>query len=210
MPTGYSLCNTPLMKRVIFTSFALCIMVSAAFLLYKASISPVSEVLQPLPILQASSTAYAPGLPAQLIIPKIKLDANIETLGLTSSSSGELAVPKNFIDVGWYKDGPRPGAPGSAVIDGHFNGKHVPEAVFFKLNTLIEGDSVVVIDEYSHQLEFVVTAVKTFAYNQPTEEVFFSDTQESRLNLITCAGDWLSTEHLYDKRTVVFTKLVSR
>ena len=46
-----------------------------------------------------------------------------------------MGVPTNFTDVGWYRYGPAPGTPGNAVIDGHLDGKSVPEAVFYNLGT---------------------------------------------------------------------------
>lgn len=195
-----------LRKKILLSSLILCLIVFAAFQVHKSSTASDLPIHQTPLAAHASSSAYTPGEPIRLAIPSIALDAKIENLGLTKEG-GALAVPKNFVDAGWYQDGPKPGMPGSAVIDGHYNGKHVPEGVFFKLGNLSIGDSVFIIDSNNQRLEFLVTKVKTFAYTDSTEEVF-QDSTESHLNLITCAGDWLPSEHLFDKRTVVFTRLV--
>ena len=197
--------QTSARKRVALTSLVLCFVVFTVFQIYKlsaATISPIHQTPQPP---HSAGTIYQPAAPVQLVIPIIGVDAKVETIGLTKAT-GALGVPKNFVDVGWYQNGPKPGTTGSAVIDGHYNGKHVAQGVFFKLGKLSVGDSVLVIDEHNQQLTFMVTKVKTFDYNESTEEVFAS-TSESHLNLITCAGDWLPSEHLFNKRTVVFTTL---
>lgn len=200
--------HASLRKKVLFGALFLSVFIFCVFLLHATTVTDKPPIDQErLEQLVPATGLYTPGVPSRLIVPSIGVDAAIESLGLVAPE-GALAVPKNFVDVGWYKDGPRPGTAGSAVIDGHFNGKHVPEAVFFKLGTLSVGDSVFVVDKNNHRFEFLVTKVRTFNYLDSTEEVFDGST-EPRLNLITCAGDWLPSEHLYDKRTVVFTKLVS-
>ncbi len=84
----------------------------------------------------------APGTPSRLIVPAIGVDANIQSVALAWQGTGDMGIPTNFTDVGWYKAGPRPGAPGSAVIDGHLDGKNVREAVFYNLQKLKPGDKV--------------------------------------------------------------------
>lgn len=98
---------------------------------------------------------------------------------------------------------------GSSVITGHLNGKDIPEAVFFDLSQVEIGDEVIVIGEDSTSLTFRVVQVRAFPHNASTEEVFISNDGKVRLNLITCGGDWLSSEELYAERTVVFTELVT-
>jgi LPXTG-site transpeptidase (sortase) family protein len=120
-----------------------------------------------------------------------------------------MGIPTNFTDVGWYTGGPLPGMPGSAVIDGHLDGKNVREAVFYDLDKLAIGDLVEVADNQGQTLQFRVVATKIYDYDAITTDIFSGDTATSRLNLITCSGTWLKGEKLYDKRIVVFTELVA-
>ena len=147
--------------------------------------------------------------PARLVIPSIGVNAKIQSMGLSKTGDGSLGVPTNFTDVAWYKAGPVPGMPGSAVIDGHVDGKHVPKAVFYSLSTLKKGDMVNVINVGGHTLKFKVVGSKTYAYNDTTADIFASNTSAARLNLITCAGTWMKAKKLYDKRVVIFTELVT-
>lgn len=147
-------------------------------------------------------------LPDRLLIPSIGVDTAVQLVGL-ATSTGQMEVPDNFTDVGWYKHGPRPGMPGSAVITGHLNGKNVPEAVFYDLSDVELEDEIHIVDVTGATSTFKVVKVSTYTYDSPTEEVFISNDGKVRLNLITCAGDWIGSEQSYNQRTVVFTELVA-
>lgn len=152
---------------------------------------------------------WIPELPVRLVIPRIDVDAAVQYVGLAPSGTGEMDIPSNFTDVGWYKEGVRPGMRGSAVIAGHLNGKGVPKAVFYDLDTLEVGDEVVVMSAERVEDIFRVVKVETYDYDEETVEVFLSDDGTARLNLITCGGLWLTEEQRYSQRTVVFTELVT-
>lgn len=151
-------------------------------------------------------SAWIPELPVRLIIPAIEVDAYIQHIGLNADNNKEMDVPSNFTDVGWYEPGVRPGMQGSAVIAGHYNGKDVPEAVFYNLDNLQIGDEVVIMSAERIEDIFRVVKIETYAYDEATTEVFLSDDGKARLNLITCGGQWLVEENVYDTRTVIFTE----
>ncbi len=174
---------------------------------YQATALPNQQVVPAEPVHMSAEEAWLPELPVRLLIPAIGVDAPVQHVGL--ADDGAMAVPTNFTDVGWYKEGVRPGMRGSAVITGHLNGKGVPEAVFYKLGSLKVGDEVVVMSEERVEDIFVVVRVETYAYDEPTTEVFVGDDEVARLNLITCGGTWLPDIKLYSERTVVFTVQVT-
>lgn len=148
-------------------------------------------------------------LPVRLVIPSIEVDAAVQQVGLAPDNVGEMAVPTNFTDVGWYKHGVRPGMRGSAVMAGHFNGREVEEAVFYDLDELVVGDEVIAINAEETEMRFVVVRIETYDYDAPTTDVFVSDDEKVQLNLITCGGEWLAEKNVYDKRTVIFTEQVT-
>jgi LPXTG-site transpeptidase (sortase) family protein len=155
------------------------------------------------------SSFQVPGQPMRLIIPSIAVDANIQSVGLFWNGDGSMGIPTNFTDVAWYNGGPLPGEPGSAVIDGHLDGKNVAQAVFYKLGDLKVGDLVEVIDNKGKTLQFKVVGSKEYAYNATTTDIFAGDVSKARLNLITCAGDWDKATKLYSQRVVIFTELAT-
>lgn len=169
---------------------------------------PGAAVVTPVATALAAGSAFTePGKPVRLIIPAIGVNANIQSVGLFWNGDGEMSIPTNFTDVAWYNGGPRPGMPGDAVIDGHLDGRNVKEAVFFNLGNLKPGDLVEVVDQAGKTWQFQVIRLATYAYNATTTDIFTGDASEARLNLITCAGDWIKSQNLYNERVVVFTQL---
>lgn len=153
------------------------------------------------------ANAYV-GAPVRLVIPRIGVDAPVKPVGV--NAAGNLGVPSDAVHVAWYKYGPRPGAPGTAVIDGHLDTKGVPQAVFYDLNKLSPGDSIEVETADGRTLTFKVTATKTFAYDASDAQIkslFASSGTAPGLNLITCAGDWMPGQKMYNERFAVFAKL---
>ncbi len=147
------------------------------------------------------------GLPVRITIPKIKVDAAVEYVGLTEG--GAMDVPKSPDNVAWYELGPRPGEKGSAVIAGHFGWKNGIPAVFDDVYKLRKGDKLYLEDEKGAITEFVVRELRTYDENENASSVFGSSDGKAHLNLITCEGIWNKTEKSYSKRLVIFTDKIS-
>ncbi len=146
-------------------------------------------------------------LPDKLLIPKLDIEADVQHLGITET--GNMAAPNNFTDVSWYELGTIPGQMGSAVMAGHEDNAIALDGVFKHLEDLELGDSVFVVDGDGKKLEFRVVEKAVYPYdNSPTDRIFNAK-GKVRLNLITCAGDWLPEAKTNDKRLVVYTELVN-
>lgn len=142
------------------------------------------------------------GLPVRLEIPKIKVDAALDYVGITSH--GEMGVPASPAKAAWYDQGPRPGQTGSAVIDGHFGYRnHIP-AVFDNLSSLQKGDKLYVKDIKGLTTTFVVSSLRTYDPRADAATVFRSSDTKAHLNLITCEGTWNQAQKSYSNRLVVF------
>lgn len=142
------------------------------------------------------------GLPVRLKIPSIKVNAVIESVGLTSK--GEMGTPKIPLDVAWYNLGPRPGEIGSAAIAGHVNWYNGAVSAFANLNKLKIGDRIIIQDDKGVEVSFIVRKIKAFTSKEDPSEVFISHDGRSHLNLITCFGVWDKKAKQYSKRLVVF------
>lgn len=141
------------------------------------------------------------GLPVRLIIPKLNVNSAVENMGLTVA--GEMDVPSNVVDVGWYKYGSKPGDLGSAVIDGHYDGPKGEAGVFANLSKLKKGDSLSVVNDRGVTISFVVRESKTYNQKDHPSEVF-NINNGYHLNLITCSGAWDAKQNRFSKRLVVF------
>ena len=127
-----------------------------------------------------------PGLPVRLFIPAININARIQEVGI--ALKGEMEVPSNAVDVGWFKIGSRPGEVGSAVIVGHIDGERGEVGVFANLYKLKEGDRLYIEDDKGVSATFVV--VKKQIFDPGYADEVFSRNDGAHLNLITCDGLW--------------------
>ncbi len=144
-----------------------------------------------------------PGLPVRLKIPKIKVDAAFESVGLTPK--GAVGIPKNFSNVAWFNIGPRPGESGSAVITGHYGRKNGRGSVFDNLHKLRAGDKLYVQDSQGSTTIFVVREIKRYHPKADVASIFNVADGKAHLNLITCEGVWDKDSKSYSKRLVIFT-----
>ncbi len=144
---------------------------------------------------------YTPkGYPDLLSIPKINVKAKVGLVGITQK--GNMATPRSFREVGWYKYGTIPGNMGSAVIAGHVdNGLALP-AVFSKLSELKKGDDIYITTDENKSLHFKVTGSEVYDFNANVPEIF-KENDGKILRLITCTGTWLKEYRTHDERLVV-------
>ena len=145
--------------------------------------------------------------PIRLKIPNAKVDALVESVGLTLD--GAVGVPKGPKNVAWFNKGVRPGEIGSAIITGHFGVwlGGIP-TVFNNLGKLKKGDLLSINDEKGNVTNFVVREVKSYDQNENVPAVFGAGDQGVHLNLITCMGIWNKILKRYPRRLVVYTDKV--
>lgn len=144
--------------------------------------------------------------PQRFSIPKLSVDTEVQSVGI--KDNGNMANPTNFTDVGWFKLGVAPGYIGSSVVAGHVDNGLGRPGVFYDLHKLKIGDSVYVEREDGVKLQFKVTNIASYPYDDAPLKDIFARSDKARLNLITCIGDWIKEEKNYTERLVVYTELV--
>jgi sortase (surface protein transpeptidase) len=145
----------------------------------------------------------------RLLIPAIKVNASIEIVGKTPEGLMDVPTHNKWVTVGWYKNGPKPGQVGSAVIDGHLDRDGGAPAVFWDLHKLHLDDVVSVQSKTGRTLHFKVIKVAKYAPDAAPVAQIFGNNNGIFLNLITCAGVWVPAENQPSQRLVVYTKLVA-
>ena len=158
----------------------------------------------PPPVISSSATGTQPVL---LTIPRLGVNAGIESVGQTAS--GAMDVPENVHSVGWYNLGARPGEMGNAVLSGHFDDYKQDPAVFWRLHELVVGDLVMVRDAQGREHRYEVIGQEIYPFNQAPLSRIFGLSTSHNLNLITCNGTWDENAWNYDKRLVVYTRRLS-
>lgn len=152
----------------------------------------------------SGEATYSAGITPSLVeIPAINVSAEVESLGLTES--GAMDVPETGDTVGWFHGGTKPGARGNAVMAGHVDDYEGP-AIFFELKSLSIGDEVIIY-EGDKKLVFEVTRMESYPYNDAPLQEIFGYTNEQRLNLITCTGEFDREQGTHQERLVVYTQL---
>src|SRR5436305_2219643 len=178
------------------------IMVLALSACGSASISEVPEVrISHTVNINATSTVQPKGKmvpasnPVRLIIPALAINAPVEEVGTQANADLGTPTQNPWQDVGWYSLGPQPGERGSTVIDGHLDRPGGYPAVFWHLRDVHVGDTVMVIDAQRKILHFRVTYVALYPPQDAPLQEIFGNNGGNYLNLITCAGDWIPSQH---------------
>lgn len=144
--------------------------------------------------------------PKRIEIPAIQAKAAVKTVG--EAKNGEMEVPANTVETGWYSPATHPGSNGNAVIAGHVDSKKGP-AVFFYLKELQPGDNIYLYDKNKRKLTFTVRTKKSYlAEKAPVSEIFGSNTKPM-LNLITCTGTFDHKRRTHIDRLVVSAELTN-
>lgn len=154
----------------------------------------------PLPTTSAVPAPAEP--PVRLRIPAIGVDATVGPVGI--DDRGEMAIPEQVQDIGWYKFGPAPGASkGSAVLSGHVDSAQQGLGAFSRLGDLKAGDVITVTDASGRQLPYRVVGKEAFDKRSVPLADLFSRSGAARLTLITCGGAFDSAALSYVDNIVV-------
>jgi hypothetical protein len=127
-------------------------------------------------------------------------DAPVVAVGV--DERGEMAVPAAVHTVGWYRFGPRPGAPGSSVLAGHLDDRVQGPGEFAALHAAEVGDVVEVDLADGATLRFRVQTVEEVA-KAALPDRLFTRSGPARLALVTCGGDFDPGTRSYQRNVVV-------
>jgi len=123
----------------------------------------------------------------------------VEALG--TDRLGAMDTPRNVWNTGWYRDGPSPGDPGDAVIDGHVGLPGSP-LVFSGLSRLALGAEVIAVLADGSRSRFSVNASQVWPANAHPPGLFMGG-GKPRLSLITCTGRYDRFTRTYGDRLIV-------
>jgi sortase (surface protein transpeptidase) len=142
--------------------------------------------------------------PVTVSVPDLDVRSRLVDLGL--DAQGEMEVPSDPAEAGWYSRGATPGALGPAVIAGHVTWDGAP-AIFRRLGELRRGDRVSVTRKDKKTAVFTVTRVAQFAKARFPTEAVYGPIDHAGLRLVTCGGTYDAAEHRYLDNVIVFARL---
>jgi hypothetical protein len=139
----------------------------------------------------AARPAPAPAPPRELTLPS-GTTAPVRLADV--APSGELSVPDDSAELGWWVGGAPPGAgAGTTLIAGHVDTARFGLGVFAELADLAPGEVVTVADGLGAAHSYVVTETVQIEKTALPGELF-DVTGPPRLALVTCGG-------LFDEET---------
>ena len=122
---------------------------------------------------------------------------------IDTGASGELSLPADPGQVGWWQSGALAGdAFGSVVLAGHIDSKDRGVGFFARLLRVQSGDEVVLADGAYQQRYRVVTTRDVPKASLATSTDTFSQSVPGRLVLLTCTGTWSPATHYPDNLVV--------
>jgi LPXTG-site transpeptidase (sortase) family protein len=146
-------------------------------------------------------------VPLTLTIGAIGVSAHVEQVGV--DKNGNMAIPADPHNAGWYGPGVAPGEHGNAVIDGHLDWYGMPEGPFHHLDALKAGDQVGVKALDGTTFVFQVAGPATAVSADARPSGLFRKSGSPTLTLITCGGQWDASKRSYSERELVNATLVS-
>lgn len=144
--------------------------------------------------------------PMTLVIPVIKVNAPVTSLGLNSNGTVQVPPLDNHNLAGWYDRSVTPGAKGTSVILGHVDDYAGP-SVFYNIKNLHKGEAVDIVRADGVTAVFSVDGVqKATKTNFPTSDVY-GNVSYPALRLVTCGGPFDPKSGEYLDSIVVYAHL---
>ena len=138
--------------------------------------------------------------PVRVQIPSIGADGLVAHVGV--NEAGGLEVPDSAKTLVWYRYGPSPGQPGSAVIAGHLDWKGV-RGTFNELAETPVGETLTVAYDDGSERTFTVRSVELVDKPAVSVNGTFARDGESVLRLVTCGGEFDRSAHSYYSNVIV-------
>ncbi len=140
-----------------------------------------------------------PTIVGRLLVSTIHINMAVEAVG--TNVRGEMGIPVNPNNAGWWQPGYAPGQAGHVVVDGHVNWYTGP-GPFRDLHKLHPGDLITLSWGDGQAYTYSVTGSTTYAWNASVPDAF-GPASRSTLVLITCAGTWDAAHQRYTGRLIV-------
>ncbi len=145
--------------------------------------------------------------PRYITIPALGVErVRVQAVGLTTTK--DIDTPRNIGDTAWYDKSAPPGQGyGVVIINGH-NGGISRNGVFVELGKLAQGDEISIERGDGEIIRYEVVENKTESLSQANKtgmkRLFMPyDKTKEGLGLITCAGNWVPRDQVFDKRILV-------
>lgn len=139
--------------------------------------------------------------PVRVQIEDIGLDLEVVPTGVRDD--GEMVLPDNHRQAGWYRYGPPPGSPaGSSVLAAHLDTgtEALPIA---RLDEVRPGTVVTVTRSDGSTVRYAAGSVEQIAKRELNSGELFDRSGEPLLKLVTCGGEYVEAADDYADNIVL-------
>ena len=137
----------------------------------------------------------------RLIVPKIAIDAPVETKGI--NSRGEMEDPSGKDAVAWYDFSEFPGFGGNAVFSAHVDWFTGELGVFGRVKELKDGDEILLKLSDGMEMKYKVISSAVYeSHKAPVNEIV-GRTEKDVITFITCEGTFDRRAQDYSHRRIV-------
>jgi hypothetical protein len=145
--------------------------------------------------------------PRRVSIPSVGVTMPIVATGVLDD--GQMELPDDPAEIGWYRFGPGPGEPrGSVVLGGHVDSVRSGVGPLARLAAVEQGARITVTAADGSTVRYRVSSVERIRKAAlPTERLFDPDSRP-RLVVITCGGRYLPEAGGYEDNIVVIARPV--
>lgn len=166
-----------------------------------ASPSPPKNTAVPVSPAAPGEVEKAPE-PVRVLYPEIDAELPVEPRGV--SDDGQMDVPEDAAQAGWYQYGKAPADEvGNTVITAHAGSAQTPIGPLYELTEADQGDEVTVVDEAGEEHRYQVTETQQLGKDGLDFTPYFQRSGEHQLVLITCGGQWLPQMNSYAENVIV-------
>lgn len=165
-----------------------------------------------------SPTPYVKKIPITLHFTEREISCPIEPVGIEDDVDkdgnpvlDEFGNPVKIMGTidsekvaAWLEEGPSPGEPGNAIINGHIRWKKVA-GVFSVLKDMAPGEKLAVTYDDGSVMYFAVESMDIFTIDDWPSWVM-EQSSDTRMTLITCHGEWNRSRGTSNERVVVVAK----
>lgn len=132
-----------------------------------------------------------------------RIGVRMPVIGVGVAPDGQMALPPNPADVGWYSFGPRPGgSAGATVLAAHIDAPRYGIGPLARLGELRQGDVITVVSKGTSR-RYLVSSTRRLEKTSLDLASLFARSGPARLHLITCGGDFDPAKRHYEQNVVV-------
>ncbi len=142
--------------------------------------------------------------PTTVTIGSLGVTLPVQPVGI--AADGQMALPPNPSEVGWYRFGPSPSSPeGAVVLAAHVDSRTYGPGPLARAAALAPGSTIVVATG-GRSISYTVTDVIAVEKKDLDLALIFDRTGPPRLHLVTCGGEYVRGQGWTSNVTVIASR----